>query len=58
MNLYNIRLKTWILHPRLCWEAFQRRNWPVVDLDNPENNCSFCGIDHHAGERDQVDDLV
>ena len=38
-------------HPILYWKSWRRRNLPVIDLDNPENNCEFCGYDHHAIER-------
>lgn len=51
MTLLGLKLSTWIKHPLLAWDAFRKRNLPVVDLDNPENNCSFCGVDHHYGER-------
>lgn len=51
MKIAGIRLITWIKHPILCWEAYQIRNTPVIDLDNPENNCAFCGCDHHLTER-------
>lgn len=51
MRIFGLRIKTWIFHPILSWEAFKRRNMPVVDLDNPENNCSYCGCDHHYAER-------
>ncbi len=38
-------------NPKAYFNAWRRRNWPVIDLDNPENNCNFCGIDHCAKER-------
>lgn len=51
MRILGYKLSSWIKHPIRIWEAYQRRNWPVIDLDNPENNCSFCGCDHHSSER-------
>ena len=51
MKILGYRLQTWIRHPRLVLDAYGRRNVPVVDLDHPENNCSFCGVDHHFNER-------
>jgi hypothetical protein len=51
MKLFGYKLTSWIRHPILVWNAFQLRNVPVIDLDNPENNCSFCGCDHHYSER-------
>lgn len=40
-----------IKHPIEYWKLLQIRKRPVVNLDNPENNCSFCGYDHHSSER-------
>lgn len=50
-KILGYKLTSWIKHPILVWEAYGRRNAQVVDLDNPENNCSFCGVDHHYYER-------
>jgi hypothetical protein len=30
------------------------KNRSVVDLDNPENNCTYCGVDHHYNERNAI----
>lgn len=51
MKIRGYRLSSWLLHPILVWEAYQRSKFPIVDLDSPENNCSFCGFDHHYSER-------
>ena len=51
MKILGYKITSWIKHPVLVWEAFKRSKLPVVDLDNPENNCSFCGTDHHFNER-------
>jgi len=40
-----------IKHPIMAFQAWQRSKLPIIDLDNPENNCSFCGYDHHSKER-------
>lgn len=49
MKIHGIRLIIWIKHPILAWKAIQRRNIPVINLDNPEYNCTRCGYDHHSG---------
>jgi hypothetical protein len=54
MKILRLRLISWIKHPILCWQAYQRRNWPIIDLDYPENNCPFCGYDHHYNERQEL----
>jgi hypothetical protein len=51
MKILGYKVSLWIKHPILVWEAYQRSKLPVVDLDNPENNCKFCGVDHHHSER-------
>lgn len=51
MKILGYRLSSWIKHPILVWEAYRRSTYPVIDLDNPENNCKFCGYDHHYTER-------
>lgn len=43
---FDMRIRTWIRHPVLSWQAHQRSKLPVVDLDNPENNCPICGVCH------------
>jgi len=36
-------------------ETQKRRSFPVVNLDNPENNCSVCGYDHsHKNEDNEL----
>lgn len=52
MKIFGFSLTTWIKHPILAWDAFERRYIPVVNLDYPEFNCDFCGFDHHSEERE------
>jgi hypothetical protein len=42
MRISGIRLKTWLRHPVLAWEAVQRSKFPMTDLDNIERNCAGC----------------
>lgn len=45
------RLLCWLLHPILSLEAYQNRKLPVINLDNPENNCMCCGHDHKYADK-------
>lgn len=46
MTILGYKLKSWILHPKLVWEAYQRCKFPVVNLDDTGANCLICGFDH------------
>ena len=37
MKIGGFFLRTWILHPILAFKAYQKRNWPVIDLDHQKN---------------------
>jgi len=41
-----MKIKTWLKHPILCFEAIQRRKLPVINLDDTSENCKVCGYDH------------
>ena len=51
MKIFGYKLSSWICHPILGWEAFQRQKCPIVNLDNPEKNCEGCGHDHSLASK-------
>lgn len=54
MTIFGYKISSWIKHPIKVWEAFQRKKCPVINLDNPENNCKGCGHDHNYANKRRV----
>ena len=54
MRILGFRLSFLIKHPIESYKAYQRQAIPVVNLDNPEKNCTGCGHDHELAHKNRV----